>query len=298
MMGARPLALSHSIRRALTTQGMNESIRARATAGVGVTGPVCIYQLCDAHRVGVRFVDVNMEGMYQRATQSRIFLSSLRPVARRAFNCAHELGHHIFGHGSTVDQLYEERSKEDRDQPNEVLVNAFAAFTLMPTLGVRDALARRKLNASTATSRDLYAIACNFGVGYTTLVNHLAYGVEDMSRLRASDLLKASPKSIRFAVLGQPIDDSLVIADEHWTSGTLDLEVGSYLLAPRGVEVDEDFLAPIEFSGPLALFRATTPGIRRAHVPATDWATFVRVSRKRYVGLAKYRHLEDLDDEE
>lgn len=298
MMGARPLALSHSIRRTLTTQGMNESIRARAAAGVGLTGPVCVYKLCDAHKVGIRFVDVNMEGMYQRAAQPRIFLSSLRPVPRRAFNCAHELGHHVFGHGSTVDRLYEERSKEDRDQPNEVLVNAFAAFTLMPTLGVRDALSRRKLDARTATSRDLYAIACNFGVGYTTLVNHLAYGIEDMPRLRASEMLKSSPKSIRAAVLGQPTNDSLVIADEHWTSGTLDMEVGSYLLAPRGMEVDEAFLVPIQFLGPLALFRATTPGIRRAHVPGSDWATFVRVSRKRYVGLAKYRHLEDLDDEE
>jgi len=298
MMGARPLMLSNTNRRTLITQGMNESIRARVSAGVGLTGPICIYQLCETQKVGVQFVDVNMEAMYQRAAKPRIFLSSLRPVARRAFNCAHELGHHIFGHGSTVDQLYEERSIEDRDQPNEVLVNAFAAFTLMPTLGIRDALVRRKLNARTATSGDLYAIACNFGVGYTTLVNHLAYGVEDMSPLRASELLKSSPKTIRASILGQPTADPLVIADYHWTSGTLDMEVGSYLLTPTGVKVDPAFLAPLEFSGSYALFRATTPGIRRAHLPGSDWATFIRVSRKRYVGLAKYRHLENNDDEE
>ena len=114
-MGARPLPLSHSSRRTLSTQGMHESIRARSKNEAGLTGPLCIYKLCETHGVTVRFVDVNMEGMYQRSAAPRIFISSLRPVARRAFNCAHELGHHLFGHGSTVDQLYEELSKEDRD---------------------------------------------------------------------------------------------------------------------------------------------------------------------------------------
>jgi Zn-dependent peptidase ImmA (M78 family) len=297
MMGARPLPLSHSNRRTLNTHGMHESIRARAKTDAGLTGPLCIYKLCEAHGVVVRFVDVNMEGMYQRSATPRIFISSLRPVARRAFNCAHELGHHLFGHGSTVDQLYEERSKEDRDQPNEVLVNAFAAFTLMPTLGLRDALTRRKLNPARATPEQLFAVASNFGVGYSTLVNHMAYGVETISPLRANELLKSSPKTIRASLLGAPTDAPLVVADEHWNANTLDLEVDALVLLPTGVSVDATVLAPKGTVGSMELFQALAPGIRRATVPGTQWATFIRVSRKRYVGLAKYRHLEDLGDD-
>lgn len=297
MMGARPLPLSLSSRRTLSTQGMHESIRARAKTDAGLTGPLCIYKLCEAHGVVVRFVDVNMEGMYQRSATPRIFISSLRPVARRAFNCAHELGHHLFGHGSTVDQLYEERSKEDRDQPNEILVNAFAAFALMPTLGLRDAFTRRKLNPGQATPEQLFAVASNFGVGYSTLVNHMAYGVETISPLRANELLKSSPKTIRASLLGAPTDAPLVVADEHWNANTLDLEVDALVLLPTGVSVDATVLAPKGTAGSMELFQALAPGIRRATVLGTQWATFIRVSRKRYVGLAKYRHLEDLGDD-
>ncbi len=276
---------------------MHESIRARAKTDAGLTGPLCIYKLCEAHGVVVRFVDVNMEGMYQRSATPRIFISSLRPVARRAFNCAHELGHHLFGHGSTVDQLYEERSKEDRDQPNEILVNAFAAFALMPTLGLRDAFTRRKLNPGQATPEQLFAVASNFGVGYSTLVNHMAYGVETISPLRANELLKSSPKTIRASLLGAPTDAPLVVADEHWNANTLDLEVDALVLLPTGVSVDATVLAPKGTAGSMELFQALAPGIRRATVLGTQWATFIRVSRKRYVGLAKYRHLEDLGDD-
>jgi len=297
MMGARPLPLSHSSRRTLVMQGMHESIRARAKSDAGLTGPLCIYKLCEALGVVVRFVEVNMEGMYQRSVPPRIFISSLRPVARRAFNCAHELGHHFFGHGSTVDQLYEERSKEDRDQPNEILVNAFAAFTLMPTLGLRDAFARRKLTPMLATPEQLFAVASNFGVGYSTLVNHLAYGAETISPLRANELLKSSPKTIRASLLGAPTEAPLVVADEHWNANTLDLEVDALVSLPTGVSVDATVLAPKGTVGSMKLFQARSPGIRRATVPGTQWATFIRVSRKRYVGLAKYRHLEDLGDD-
>lgn len=297
MMGARPLPLSQSSRRTLNTQGMHESIRARAKTDAGLTSPLCIYKLCEAHGVLVRFVDVNMEGMYQRSATPRIFISSMRPVARRAFNCAHELGHHLFGHGSTVDQLYEERSKEDRDQPNEILANAFAAFALMPTLGLRDAFTRRNLSPGRATPEQLFAIASNFGVGYSTLINHMAYGVETIAPLRASELLKSSPRTIRASLLGAPTAAPLVVADEHWNASTLDLEVDSLVLLPKGASVDAPVLARKGTVGSLELFQALAPGIRRATVPGTQWATFIRVSRQRYVGLAKYRHLGDLGDD-
>ena len=92
-------------RRSLATQAMQTAAVTRAEAGVGQAGPICIYSVCETLGVNVRFNNINMEGMYQRGAQPRIHLSARRPLPRRAFNCAHELGHHKFRHGTSIDEL-------------------------------------------------------------------------------------------------------------------------------------------------------------------------------------------------
>src|SRR5262245_19679535 len=95
-------------RRALATQAIQAALATRAKAKLNQNGPICIYGLCETLGVTVRFNSINMEGMYQRGTPPRIHLSALRPLARRAYNCAHELGHHVFGHASSIDELRED----------------------------------------------------------------------------------------------------------------------------------------------------------------------------------------------
>lgn len=296
-MGARPSMLTPTTRRALTNQGMNKSILTRIQFGLGANAPLCIYELSQKVGVKVRFVDINVEGIYSRGKDPRIIIAAKRPVARRAFTCAHELGHHVFGHGSAVDELQDNRAKEDSDKPEEILANSFAAFLLMPTVGVRHAFASRNLAPNTATPEEIFAIACNFGIGYTTLINHLAFGIKDLSPMRASQLLKSSPKSIREQLLGTSRGLPLVVADAHWNAKTLDLEVGSYLLLPNTVTVAEGVVEALESVGTRTLYRAVTAGIRQAHGPK-GWATFIRVCRAKYAGMATYRHLENNDDED
>ena len=43
--------------------------------------------------------------MYHQGSGPTVILSSLRPPGRRAFTCGHELGHHVSGDGTRVDQL-------------------------------------------------------------------------------------------------------------------------------------------------------------------------------------------------
>lgn len=95
-------------RRALATQAMQAAAATRARAKLDQVGPICIYGLCETLGVAVRFSNINMEGMYQRGLPPRIHLSARRPLPRRAYNCAHELGHHVFGHGSSIDELRED----------------------------------------------------------------------------------------------------------------------------------------------------------------------------------------------
>lgn len=296
-MGARPLMLTPTHRRSLMRQGMNASIQTRIQYGMGASAPLCIYELCRKLGIKVRFVDINIEGMYSRGADPRIMVSAKRPVPRRAFTCAHELGHHVFGHGSTVDDLEDDRSKEDSERPEEILANSFAAFTLMPTLGIRHAFSSRHLVPSKATPVQMFNIACNFGVGYATLINHLAYGIDDLSPLSANELLKSSPKSIREQLLGKSSTAPLVVADAQWNAKTLDLEIGSHLLLPKATKVADGVVEPINDLGEYTLYRAVATGMRQAQGPQ-DWATFIRVCRERYVGMAAYRHLENNEDDD
>jgi predicted Na+-dependent transporter len=79
----------------------------------------------------------------------------------------------VFGHGSSIDELREDAKASIKD-PKEFLVDAFAGFLLMPTLGMRRAFAVRGWEPQAATPLQFYTIACEFGVGYVSLVTHLS----------------------------------------------------------------------------------------------------------------------------
>jgi Zn-dependent peptidase ImmA (M78 family) len=296
MSVAKTAAISVALKNSLAMKGMQAAVAARSKAGCDQKSPVCVYGICEVNKVTVRFNDISMEGMYDRTPLPRIHVSALRPVARRNFTCAHELGHHLFGHGSTIDELRMEDADEEK-APDEILADAFASFLLMPTLGIREAFTRRGLVPEKATPLELYAVACNFGVGQSTLVNHLAFSVGAISRKRRNVIGKTTPKAIRTALLGDDVSDHMTYVDELWNSSTLDAEQGALLFLPRRAVFDTDFLVPERQIQNGVLLRAVRPGISRVAIPGTDWATYVRIARRRYVGLAKYRHLEESDDE-
>ena len=284
-------------RRALANQALRAAAAARATAKLDQHRPTCIYGLAEALGVTVRFNNINMEGMYQRGARPRIHLSALRPLPRRAYNCAHELGHHVFDHGSSIDELREDAKAHPWDDPKEFLADAFAGFTLMPILGLRRAFSIRGWTPETVTATQIFSIACDFGVGYTTLVTHLAAGVQMISRARADALHRVTPKVLRTAVIGHAAAVPLPVADRYCMARTLDAEVTTLLLLPPGTKITGSSLAYERDLPNGRLFRAAQPGLVHASACDGAWTTFVRVARKAYVGLATYRHLEDDKDE-
>jgi Zn-dependent peptidase ImmA (M78 family) len=288
-------------RRALATQAMQAAVATRAKAQVDQVGPICVYGLCETLGVTVRFNNINMEGMYQRGSPPRIHLSARRPLPRRVYNCAHELGHHVFGHGSSIDELREDAKAQPWEDPKEFLADTFAGFILMPIIGLRRAFSVRKWTPETATPVQIFTIACEFGVGYATLVTHLSAGINMLSRGRAAALQRVTPKALRMDVLDALTPEPLIVVDRHRTAPTVDAEVKTLVLLPPGTNATGGGLA---FERDLAagrLFRAMKPGVFQAS--AGDWAVFVRVAPVQkdelygYVGLAQYRHLEEDPDE-
>lgn len=283
-------------RRRVAERAMHASISTRVRAGLDLIAPVCVFDLCAKLGVRVAFNDIDMEGMYQRGRTPRIHLSALRPLARRTFNCAHELGHHELGHGSTIDELNRQRSESAWDVPEEYMADTFAGHLLMPALGLENAFVVRGLRPAVATAAQLYRIACQFHVGLRTLATHLHFGAGLVSRQRFDELRRATPKAIRAEILGDLSASHLVVADRHYTARTVDLEVGDLALLPAGTMASG---TAMEFARDLPtgrLFRAERPGISQLLTPDGAWCAFGRVCRKEYVGRAEFRHLEDEDD--
>lgn len=292
-MNCMPAYFTPRNRQIMARKAMHASIKVREKTCSDLEKPICVYKICEDFGVTVRFTAINMEGMYDRLPKPRIHLSALRPMVRRTFNCAHELGHHVFGHGSTIDELRNETAGQDDLPANEFLVNVFASFLLMPPIGIRQAFAARGCTPHTATPMDMFSIACAYGVGYETLITHLAFGLKLISQARHKELLNTTPQRIRNDILGQYETKPLMIADTHHKSSTLDTEVGCWLLLPSGAVPENNKVKPERDLLEGSLFQAVETGACRFSIPDTGWNANIRVSPENFVGLARYRHLED-----
>lgn len=261
--------------------------------------PVDPYAVAAGLGVKVVFIDTSMEGFYFKQPTPRILLSSLRPIPRRAFTCAHELGHHWFGHGSTIDQLQEDE-RSDSDKPEEVLANAFAAALLMPSVGLRGAFGRRGWDRTNPTPLQLYTIACQFGVRYTTLLNHMSFTLREISAGRRLELDRSSPQRLRQQLLGED-HEAMVVVDNHNEAATFDVEIGAAVLLPPGVAVAGAALAFERHLDAYDVYEAVKRG--SANVIGLDTPCAVRVMPKKsenaagYVGAAANRFEEDPDED-
>lgn len=136
----------------LARHAMQATIDVRFKIGAGLEEPICAYSVSERLGVRVRCVEISMEGIYSQTPLPRILISALRPLVRRHFNCAHELGHHVFGHSSTLDELNETLEAYNNQSPEEFIADSFAGHLLMPVLGIRRAFARRGIDAANGLS--------------------------------------------------------------------------------------------------------------------------------------------------
>lgn len=273
---------------------LRSSIEARRKANASLADPICIYDFVEKLGVEARFVGgASFAGMSAKGFDV-VFVPAERPAGRRAFTCAHELAHWWFGHGVRVEHL--DFDREDCVIPEEMLANQFAAFLLMPNRAIKAVFERRGYRPQTATALEIYAIACQFGVGYGTLVKHLHWSQNLISRVQMQELQRISPKEIRHELLGLTAPGHLVFADHRWTNVAIDLEVGDHALLPQSVQLVGASARIVGSCARGAIVQAVRPGITQA-IGDQDWAHMIRVSRKMFVGRGAFRHLEDEDED-
>lgn len=281
-------------RTGLMRAGLKAAEAAREAADVDPFGPADPFAAAAAFGVRVTFTATSMEGFYFKGKPPNVLISSLRPVGRRAFTCAHELGHHWFGHGSTIDQLQEDE-REESDKPDEVLANAFAAFFLMPTVVVRAAFATRGWSLPAPTPVQLFTVACELGVGYLTLLNHLTYTLREISASTRQELKKWTPQRIRKQLLGDDAEDAVIVIDEHSAASTYDVEKAAGILLPDGATVAGAALVFERHVNGFDFYRAARRG--EAAINGVETPSRVRVMPNEYVGPAHRRFLEDPDED-
>lgn len=280
-------------RRTLILDGAQAASDVRESLDLDQIAPVDPYAIAEALGIRVRFLPVSMEGFYQKGTPPRIMLSALRPLARKAFTCAHEIGHHWFGHGSTIDELKAD-DRQDTEIPEEILANAFAGFLLMPSIAMRRAFNSRGWKPATANPLQILTIASEFGVGYETLLTHLSMTLGDMPRNTRIALGKWTPQRIRKKVLGDDDADGLVLLDAKQQSATVDLDEGYALAVPTDATIASEVLAERQTIDGYDVYNAVGRG--RATITTPDWQVEARVAPARFTGPANYRFMEDPDE--
>ncbi|UBZ08615.1 ImmA/IrrE family metallo-endopeptidase [Salegentibacter mishustinae] len=279
----------------IATSGIKKADTVRADLGLNIFQPINVYDICLKFEIDVRFRRINMEGMYissDNPENSYIILSSLRPFSRRIFTCAHELGHHLYGHGSQIDLIYQDNNESDAYNQEERLVDTFASALLMPIAGIQLEFQKRKWDLKTATPVQFFTISSVFGVGYQTLISNCRLN-KLISYQKSKELLKYSPSHFLRKITVNEHKGHLKIIDSKYKESIVDTEVSGFLYLPKGIELEGNHLKVVSETKNGLCYEAIKPGVLRASNPNDGQTYFIRIQNFEYEGLSEYRHLEN-----
>ena len=262
------------------------AMKVRSDLGYAPDAGLCPFEVAETLGIPTRLVAVNsLEGVYFPSPVKRIFIGSRRPLSRQRFTCAHEIGHHIYGHGKCL------ATSGPVDTPSdEFIANRFAAALLMPKLTILGAFQRYGGNVENPKPLEVWRVSQALGVGYKTLIMHLHIVMQTFSEATAESLLKAKLPKIRSEALGFPLaSGNAWIIDSSWGDRTVDIQVGDVLKVPNGFDISGNCFAAVPDQSDAYL--ATMTGEVGVMSPAGKVLAIVRVSAKDFEGLAQYRFL-------
>jgi len=278
-------------KRELVFEALRRSHEIRRNAGFEPKVAINPFDFAASQNIQIKFVDIpSLEGMYVDDPQS-ILIGAHRPISRQTFTCAHELGHYYYDHGEHIDTCLD--SPDYASDEEEFIADCFASFFLMPRQAIDLQAKYREIDWDSATPVELYKLACWFGVSYSALLNHLCFNLRKLSWEDRDRFDKLERNKIYFEITQVPLKSHLVPVDRFWDGRTIDISVGEYVLVQGTTELSGDFLSKLSDIDSGQLFQAASQGICNMLSSDKGWSVHVRVSRQNYVGLGKYRHLEE-----
>ena len=279
----------------LARVAVRAAARVRIDLDAGPADAVCPYDFAEALGVPVRLIAApTLEGMYSPEPTPTIIVNIKRPAGRRRYTCSHEIAHHVFKHGTRLDQFGADAA--EAWSPEEFIAQRFAAALLMPNIAIDAAFTRRKRSMEDATPELFFTVAQELGVGFTTLVGHLEKTVKRISTAQANVLRRVDLQELRPKIAGRPVEHDLVVVDEHWRCRTIDLEVGDTVALPLGARFQGECASLIDRSP--NYLQAKSQGVGELTLQSCDYPVAVRVSRREFTGIARYRHMEEPPDDD
>lgn len=286
-----------SERTRIARHALRGSLELRMKLRIPFWRPVCVYDLAKRAGIEVKFCqEKSLGGMYDNASKT-ILIPAFRPAGRQSFTCAHELAHWYFGHGVSVDEIYE-IDNWHAAAPKELIANHFAAGLLMPSKAVERIFTVRGWDISCPTDIQTFVAAGQLGVGYSTLVNHLYWSMNKIVKEVFDRLDSSQPKHIRARLLGHENSQHLVVADRYWEAVAIDLAIGDVALLPPGTKLAGcRNIETCSYEVAELAVVAVQSGICRVTNAEIGWSSYVRVCRKNYCGRSSFRHLEEVTDD-
>jgi hypothetical protein len=266
------------------------ALKTRLDFGYPLGAPCDVFELISQSGLSLRFTGTSsLAGMFLNdGVSSEIVVSALRPAGHQHFTAAHEFGHYQFGHGAKLDGEIEDMVS---DSEEEALADAFARHLLMPQRAVVAGLSHLGTTAAAATPMQLYSLSSWLGVGYTTLVNQMKWTLGMISSPRHHELSIKQPQQIKRSIVPEVLwagRRELWPLAPWWRGSGVHLQVGDVLTGlPR-------------ISSPLLEFKdgyaiATSCGQITVKLEG-DCAVHLSIAKADYVGLFKFRYLEEPTD--
>ena len=264
-----------------------KALKTRKTfLGVAPHLAICPYALCEAMGFDLRFVNIpSFEGMYV-ASQNLVLISAERPEGRKHFTCAHEIGHHVLGHGTIIDEILECGSNNEE----ELEADFFASTLLMPSSAISRSMIRYGIEANNLTPKDCYILAKYFGVSYQAFITHIYSNLRLVNIRHYQELKKGKLPEIRLELSGLDTKQQVFSIGDWWEEKALEMEIGDYIVPDQLLSVDGPDLMEIE-DAQNNILRATTAGITRVY--NDTWSCFVKISRHKYQGFYQYKYEEE-----
>lgn len=265
------------------------ALRYRARSGFGLDRPCDVYDLiCDGD-TDLQFVDIpSLEGMYLHEDPiRRICVCGRRPAGRQRFTAAHELGHSVLGHGTMID-TETELGDAPPISPEEHAADVFARYLLMPPRAVHGGFRGRGYDPASPSPLQVYIVSSWLGVGYSTLVNHMALTLHLFGNRTREALLRIPVKQLKQVAASVATTGDVWVLDVMWGGCTVHTQLGDVVrglsVHPRssGVLVECGANTWVCSSIGEGLFAVGSVGAVR-----------VCVSRRDYVGFHKYRYLQE-----
>jgi hypothetical protein len=276
------------------SEAVKVALECRLMHRVGLDTPCDVYELITRHGLDLRFMEVtSLEGLYLADGRAgQINVCAHRPSGLQRFIAAHELGHHLLGHGAMIDRELDYKERFSSFPNEEKLAEVFARFLLMPLRAVHKGFKNIGSVLANLQPADVFRVSCWLGVGYSTLLHQMRFSLRMLAPKDFERLTKTKPQQIKTALTPDRQHygrDELWPVDSSWDDLRLHIRVGDTL---TGIAGNPSLLTC--GSAP-STWHAAAVGEIPCSIKGGGTVT-LSIARNPYVGLYQYRYLPEVED--